>query len=80
MMTQNENQGLHKNKMIVNLQVEVQRKLKYLKKHQKVILVEALLVLLVIQRHNFFQYNSTSQFKQLLPLAIWSQCKKWNPR
>ena len=54
MMTQSENQGLHKNKMIVNLQVEVQRKLKYLKKHQKVILVEALLVLLVIQRHNFF--------------------------
>ena len=48
MMTQSENQGLHKNKMIVNLQVEVQRKLKYLKKHQKLILVEALLVLLVI--------------------------------
>ena len=60
MVTQSQMQGLHK--MIIDLHVDVQRKWKYLKEHQKSFIVvrAVMLMLLVLKRYKIFssmQYN-----------------------
>ena len=53
MVTYSQIKGLQK--MIVNLQLVAQRKLKYFKEQQKsLILVKTMLMLLLVQRYDFF--------------------------